>query len=92
MGFLVGSILGGIIGRLSNRHPDLSGRDMILWYPVDRDRNPTGATIGTAMQAFLDNGVDIDSLKLFKMRQDDTCVNDKDGSCSENPANLMIKQ
>ena len=38
-----------------------------------------------------DNGIDESSLKLFKMRQDDDCVNDKDHSCSEDNSNLRPK-
>ena len=58
---------------------------------LTRDRQPSSATINLARQAFEDNNVDVASLKLFEMRQDDTCVNDKDGSCSEDEANLMPK-
>ena len=41
------------------------------------------------MKAFERGGVDTASLGLFKMRQDDSCVNDLSPSCSDDEANLM---
>ena len=41
------------------------------------------------MEAFERGGVDTASLGLFRMRQDDTCVNDLSPSCSEDASNLM---
>ena len=62
-------------------------RKQSVWI-LTRDRQANGTTIGLALQAFQDNNIDEASLKLFKMRQDDNCVNDKDGSCSEDNSNL----
>ena len=58
-------------------------RQQSAWI-LTRDRQANATTIGLAKQAFQDNNIDEDSLKLFKMRQDDYCVNDKGDSCSDN--------
>lgn len=67
---------------------------------VSTDRSTTGVQecdiggtsliqIKKAMDAFERNDVDIASLNLFKMRQDDDCVNDLSPSCSDDESNLM---
>ena len=65
-------------------------RQQSAWI-LTRERQPNGTTIGLALQAFQDNNIDEASLKLFKMRQDDDCVNDKENSCSEDNNNLRPK-
>ena len=62
-------------------------RKQSVWI-LTRDRQPSDTIINLAKQALEDNNVDEASLMMFKMRQDDDCVNDKDGSCSEDEANL----
>ena len=71
-------------------HFHASHRQQSAWI-LTRDRQANGTTIGLALQAFQDNNIDEASLKLFKMRQDDECVNDKDHSCSEDSNNLRPK-
>ena len=39
----------------------------------------------------MDDGVDRAALGLFKMRQDDDCVNDLSPSCADDEANLMAR-
>ena len=65
-------------------------RQQSAWI-LTRERQANGTTIGLALQAFRDNNIDEASLKMFKMRQDDDCVNDKDHSCSEDNNNLRPK-
>ena len=83
--------------QVPNHHP--TGDTYFIFTPyrqqsawiLTRDRQANATTIGLAKQAFQDNNIDQGSLKLFKMRQDDNCVNDKDGSCSEDNDNLRPK-
>ena len=66
-------------------------RKQSVWI-LTRDRQPSDTIINLAKQALEDNNVDEASLNMFKMRQDDDCVNDKDDSCSEDEANLRPKE
>ena len=69
-------------------YPLLIDRAQSAWI-LTRARQASDSIINTAKEAFGDNDVDMDSLNLFKMMQDDDCVNDMTPSCSDIDANLM---
>jgi len=66
----------------------LLARSQSAWI-LTRERQPSDDTIKKAMDAFERNDVDIASLNLFKMRQDDDCTNDLSPSCADDESNLM---